>query len=103
MTHQVSLGSELRFSCSYIGVPLADIVWIQNSTIPLMNESEGVTILAPGNTMSTIMISPVRRDSGGTYTCNATNTVGSDAATYEVLVLSEFSIHTTTVWQPRTQ
>ena len=93
IVHDVPLGSELRLSCGYVGVPSADLVWIQNSTMSLMAGSGGVTILggAPGDTTFTIVISSVVPDSKGTYTCNATNTVGSDAATYTVRILSKLT------------
>ena len=91
ITHRISLGSELRLSCGYVGVPEVSTQWIHNTTLPLIDGSGGVSILGgpPGDTELTIVISPVTRDSGGLYTCNANNTRGSAMATYSILILSE--------------
>ena len=93
ITHHISLGSELRLSCGYVGVPKVSTQWIHNTTLPLTNGSGSVSIVGgdPGDTEFTIVISSVTQDSGGLYTCNANNTHGSDMATYSVLILSELN------------
>ena len=87
--HEVNLGSELIFTCGFVGVPKPFLQWIQNGSIVLTNSSAGVTLLggAQGDTSFSIAISSVGRDSGGTYTCMANNTLSADSAQYSVLIL----------------
>ena len=63
--------------------------WIQNGSIVLTNDSAGVALLggAQGATSFSVTISSIGRDSGGTYTCMANNTLGTDSAQYSVLIL----------------
>ena len=60
--------------------------WIQNGSIVLTNNSAGVALLdgAQGTTSFSVAISSIGRDSGGTYTCMASNSLGADSAEYYV-------------------
>ena len=88
--HRIILGEELRLRCDYVGVPDSSVTWYQNGTL-LSNGMGGVTISggAPGDNYSTLVVDPVRRDSQGSYTCRANNTLGMDEASFMVIVLGK--------------
>ena len=77
--YRIILGEELRLGCSYVGVPNPTVVWLRDDVM-LMNGADGVTIIGggPGDNEITLVISSVVRESMGTYTCRANNTIGMD-------------------------
>ena len=83
--HRIILGGELRLGCSYVGVPNPTVVWLQDDVM-LTDDSDGVTIMT-GDSDTTLVISSVVRQSMGTYTCRATNTLGVDQRRFSVTIL----------------
>ena len=88
-SHQVFLGAELHLICTYVGVPVPHLQWLHNNSI--LTSQAGVTILGDqqGNTTSSVVIAVVTRDSGGTYTCRANNSLGNDEFAYTVLIVGK--------------
>lgn len=87
----VLAGQELHLQCGYVGVPAPIIQWFQNKSL-LTNGSGGVSITggaAAGDSYSSMVIARVDRMSGGTYTCQANNTLGSSEVNYTVHILSK--------------
>ena len=91
--HRIILGQELRLGCSYDGVPNPNVAWFQDGAM-LMNDMNGVTIIGGGSGDNDIslMISSVARDSGGTYTCRASNLLGMDEEQYTVIILGNYTL-----------
>ena len=81
--------------CAAIGYPVPDIVWLND------DESEvDMSRLIPGSAMATgvgntfnVSVSMiVRRGDDGVYICNATNSIGNDAHTFNITVQCKFLI-----------
>ena len=87
MRHEIIVGQELRLRCSYVGVPMPTVVWIQDDLM-LTNGEDGVVITggAPGDSEITLVISAVEPTNSGMYTCRATNALGMDEEQYSVIV-----------------
>ena len=85
--HAIIVGEELRFRCSYVGVPVPTVVWLQDDAM-LANGVGGVVITggAPGDNEITLVISAVEPTNRGMYTCRANNTLGMDEEQYSVIV-----------------
>ena len=85
--HAIIMGQELRFRCSYVGVPVPTVVWLQDGVM-LTNGVGGVVITggAPGDNEITLVISAVEPTNRGMYTCRANNTLGMDEEQYSVIV-----------------
>ena len=75
----VPLNGNVELSCVTDGNPLPDITWLLDGTI------------IPGAMASTYSISPVTAESGGVYTCMASNTVRMVSADLTLTVLCELS------------
>ena len=86
----VYTGQKLHLQCAYIGVPAPTIQWFHNSSL-LSNGSGGISITGgeAGDDSSSIMIARVDGMSGGTYTCQANNTLGLSEINYTVHILSK--------------
>ena len=91
--HRIILGQELRLSCSYDGVPNPNVAWFQDGAM-LMNGVNGVTITGggPSDNEINLVISSVARDSGGTYTCRASNLLGMDEEQFTVVILGNCTV-----------
>ena len=102
-SNQISRLAELRLICGYVGAPAPDLQWIHNDSIALNSTSPGVSIIGgqPGDTTSSVVIAAVNRDSGGTYTCRASNSLGTAEVVYTVNILSKcmaFNLHYDSVY-----
>ena len=90
-SHRVLLSAELHLICGYVGVPTPNLQWLHNNSI--LTSHVGVTILGgqqeTTSSDSSVVIATVNRDSGGTYTCNANNSLGTDEFVYTVLIVGK--------------
>ena len=79
------LGEELRLQFNYVGVPAPSIQWFHNGVL-LRNGVDGVSVNTDDN-FSGILIHAVEPTDGGTYTCRANNSLGTDQESYSVAIL----------------
>ena len=91
-SHRIALATELRLACGYVGVPFPELQWVHNGSIVLAS-GVGVAISGDqeGDSTFSLVIDEVGRDSGGTYSCRASNSLGTDQFDYTVLILSKWS------------
>ena len=78
----VPLNGDVVLSCVADGNPPPDITWLLDGTI------------IPGAMASTYSISPVTAESGGVYSCMASNIVRTVSAGLTLTVLCELSLRT---------
>ena len=83
-THDIILGEMLYLQCSYDGVPAPIVQWLHNNVL-LMDGVNGTTINLNHN-MTSILKDEVEHTSGGTYTCRASNSVGTDQKSYSITI-----------------
>ncbi len=81
----IILGEMLYLQCSFSGFPIPIVQWFHNNVL-LMDGVNGTIINVNQNTTS-IMIVEVDRTSGGTYTCRARNSIGTDQKSYSILIV----------------
>ena len=79
----------LQCYSSYNGVPAPVVQWFHNNIL-LMDGVNGITINMNHNTTS-ILKDEVERTSGGTYTCRASNSIGTDQKSYSIILVSILS------------
>ena len=96
-THTVILGQEFRLHCGYAGVPAPTVQWFLNST-ELTSDSEFGGSIVDGGNFTSVEIDSLSLGNEGTYTCRATNSLGSDVANYTVklsmlLLIINFGVH----------
>ena len=81
----VPLGSELQISCSLDGIPPPDTVtWRHNGSVLLT--SDPLISIDNSITSTSLTKMDISEDGGGLYECEASNEVGSNAATTTVRV-----------------
>ena len=80
-------GEEFRLRCNYVGVPAPSIQWFHNGVL-LRNGVDGVSINT-GDNISSILIVAADHSDGGTYTCTANNSLGTDQESYSVVILGK--------------
>jgi hypothetical protein len=85
-SHNIILGEIMYLQCSYTGVPAPIVQWFHNDVL-LMDGVNGTIINVNHNTTS-IVKDEVDRTSGGTYTCRASNSVGTDQKSYSIILVS---------------
>ena len=83
-THTVVLGQELRLHCGYAGVPAPTIQWYLNSTELTSDSGEFGGSIINGRNFTSIEIDSLSLGNEGTYMCRATNSLGSNVASYTV-------------------
>ena len=84
--YPVQLGSTHSFECTVRGIPIPNIVWLQDATLDLSDVNDtnlDISYSDPTNSRvtSTLTILEVSLRYRGTYTCLATNNAGSDRST----------------------
>ena len=84
-SHKVLLGEELYLQCNFVGVPAPTVLWFHNEML-LSDGVEDVTINLGDDTIS-IFIGAMKHTSGGTYTCRANNSLGTDQESYSVRIV----------------
>ena len=83
-SYEILSGERLHLQCGYVGVPTPSLQWHHNGTV-LGNGSNSVRIINDSS-FTSIMVDAVKLNSGGTYTCRATNVLGSGSYDYTVMV-----------------
>ncbi len=84
----------IALSCIYDSVPVSAITWFHDGL--LLNNGIDGAIINFADGVSILMRSQLTSTSGGTYACNATNTVGSASASVEVIIQGKPPPHTHT-------
>ena len=82
--HLSPVNTALTLSCNYNAVPPPDITWLHGGS-PL-DPSDPRVIITSTTSHSELMRDDLGRGEGGTYTCSATNVVGSSSVNIEVTV-----------------
>ena len=82
--HLIPRGTTLTLSCDYDSVPPPTITWLHNGS-PLSPTDPRVTITST-DSRSDLMRTNLGENEGGTYTCNASNVVGSNSTDINVVV-----------------
>lgn len=80
---EILQGERLHLQCDYDGVPSPSLQWLHNG-IPLMDF--GSVMIVHEADVSILVVNTVTQSGGGTYTCFATNELGSDSYNYTVHV-----------------
>lgn len=70
------LGSPAELSCTSIGLPVPDVVWLLNGKLVVSNKRVRIQV---NGMMSTLTISKVTLHDWGKYECVATNLVGKSS------------------------
>ncbi|XP_064396322.1 protein sidekick-2-like isoform X2 [Halichondria panicea] len=83
-SNMVFITGTISLSCISDSVPVSVITWFHEGSL-LTNGAGGAIINSAGG-LSTLMRSGLTTTSGGTYTCVATNEVGSANASVEVII-----------------
>ena len=92
ITKRIQLNGTFSASCSFVGVPIPNVIWTQNSTVEL-NESDPSVSITTGNNESALMIFDLGRDGGGIYSCVVNNSLGSPAINVtNVFVLGKYCL-----------
>ena len=88
----VQLCNEAFLICNYDGSPPSTAQWLHKDKI-LLNGTGGANIIggALGDSLTVIHIVHASQKSGGTYTCNVTNSVQSEKADFVVNIHGEFN------------
>ena len=83
----VPLGGTLQLSCSILGVPPPDSVrWTHNGTLqPDLNRAT----IESTDISTTLILTDVAGDEGGSYECIASNLVGENSASTSVRIQCE--------------
>ena len=83
----VTLGESLvTLLCNYSGVPDPEVQWFHNDTVLVDSTDDTVRIISH-NGYSELQLSDIRRDSGGEYTCNASNIVDWRSVSVQLRIL----------------
>ena len=82
--HLSPVNTALILPCNYNAVPPPSITWLHEGS-PLDASDPRVTITST-TSRSELMRDDLGRGEGGTYTCSATNVVGSSSVNIEVTV-----------------
>ena len=84
-TRNPHLGNSFFIECIYDGTPLPSVIWTKNRTE--LNEAEDNNIqIISSHQSSRIEISEANTDSGGEYTCTASNIAGSNSASHLIIL-----------------
>ena len=89
-SHKFLLGEIMYLQCSYNGIPAPIVQWFHNNVLLMDGVNAGIRINLNYNTTS-ILKDEVERTSGGTYTCRATSSVGTDQKSYSIILVSILS------------
>lgn len=81
-------GESARLHCKLKGSPVIQVTWFKNNKE--LSESNTVRMSFVNNSEATLDITDVKVDDSGTYSCEATNDVGSDSCSTEVVVKGLF-------------
>ncbi len=91
-SNMVFITGTISLSCISDSVPVSVITWFHEGSL-LTNGAGGAIINSAGGS-STLIRSGLTTTSGGTYTCVATNEVGSANASVEVIIQGKPPPHT---------
>ena len=81
----VGIGT-LMISCSYLGIPPPHSVHLIRDDITLDPDADSRVTVEFDDTRTTLTITEVMENEGGTYQCVPTNVVGSNSATTQVRI-----------------
>ena len=84
---EAAVDTDHMIQCTFEGVPTPTVVWSHDGTI-LTNGSNDTTI-ATGDSSSTLTITTLTADDSGSYTCMASNLLGSVTASSTLQVQCE--------------
>ena len=91
----IPLQEDLVVSCMAEGRPIPYILWKHNDVILRGSEEENIVISTfPGR--SELRVNAFTNSSSGKYSCNATNSIGSDTRTFYVKIIGKFVIQLNT-------
>ena len=88
-----NVNSTLTLWCGFVGIPYPSLEWTHNG-LPLSNSNNSITITNTSNMSSHTSIlewKTVPILAAGTFTCVATNNLGSDNTSITVRIQSKFS------------
>lgn len=81
-------GESARLHCKLKGSPVIQVTWFKNNKE--LSESNTVRMSFVNNSEAILDITDVKVDDSGTYSCEATNDVGSDSCSTEVVIKGLF-------------
>lgn len=73
----VAVGEQLRFQCTFLGLPRPSITWYKNDE-SLSDIDDGRIMVTTNQTFTSLEIKSIKDEDGGNYFCEATNRNGSD-------------------------
>ena len=93
----IQLGDKALLTCNYDGSPPPTAQWFHNGTLLSDGTDTGVNIIggAYKDSFTAIQVAHVSRNSGGTYTCNVTNSAKSVKVDIVLRILGEFNKYRT--------
>jgi hypothetical protein len=75
----------MHLQYSYSGVPAPIVQWFHNNV--LLVDGVNGTIINVNHNVTSILKDEVYVTSGGTYTCRASNSVGTDQKSYSIVLV----------------
>ena len=82
--HLVLIGERLHLFCLYDGVPEPSAVWLLNGSVINTTDPEAGITVTSNATYSDLTVENTTDADGGSYSCNVSNSVGSDQASISV-------------------
>ena len=87
----VGIGT-LQISCTYFGIPAPNAVtWTHNSSATPLDRNDPRITIVSNETSTTLTITEMMEDEGGSYECIPENLVGSNSATTQVRIQCKWS------------
>ena len=88
----VPVGGTLQISCTHFGIPPPNAVtWTHNSSATPLDPNDPRIDITLTSTSTTLTITEVMEDEGGSYECRPENDVGSNSATTQVRIQCKWS------------
>ena len=80
-------GHSVQLNCTFDGLPVPNITWTSSNGSVLISQSH--IMIQSSNTYTMLTISVLGLGDSGTYTCNATNSIGVSSASIQLVVQCE--------------
>ena len=91
---EVVVSNSISLFCSSTGVPTPSFSWYGPGDMELSNSTSHIITgsVEGGGFVSSLTITAAAREDVGLYNCTAVNSVGTDSATFNLLVLGMLSL-----------